>query len=86
MRNLILVIVKPGGRIKSEIEIFCPMRSAATVLKESDCMVFMNMCGNYGQLLHICVEVIQQNQLIIKVLAETTSSLSTAFCQNKEVP
>ena len=46
----------------------------------------MNMCSNYGQLSHICVEVIQQNELIIKVLAEATSSLSTAFCQNEDVP
>ena len=45
----------------------------------------MNVCSIYGQLLHICVEVIQQNEMIIKVLADATSSLSTAFCQNKDV-
>ena len=33
------------------------------------------MCSNYGQLSHICVEVIQQNEMIIKVLTEATSSL-----------
>ena len=32
VRNVILAIVKPGGRIKSEIESFHPMRLAATVL------------------------------------------------------
>ena len=47
----------------------------------------MNVCSNCGQLSHICVEVIQQNDLIIKVLAEATSSLSITSChQNKNVP
>ena len=36
MRNVILVIVKPDGRIKSEIESFHPMRSAATVKESED--------------------------------------------------
>ena len=49
-------------------------------------MVFMNVCSNYGQLSNICVEVIQQNQLIIEVLTAATSSLSAALCyQNKDV-
>ena len=45
------------------------------------------MCAAIVGTCHISVLVIQQNELIIKVLAEATSSLSAAFShQNKGVP
>ena len=47
----------------------------------------MNVYRNYGQLSHICIKVMQQNELIIKVIAEATPLLSAAFFhQNKDVP